>query len=182
MYFICWIVEDNLASAMRERSDSMPAEKKTVAVLAATVAPRTKPSNYPEPFASRMQGREKRQLGDVFGLTNFGVNLTRLAPGAISALKHWHSKQDEFIYVLEGEPTLVTQSGETPLQPGMCAGFKAGESNGHQLVNRTSRVVVYLEVGDRTPGDKGHYPDDDLEAYLETGAWRFRRKNGEPYQ
>jgi uncharacterized cupin superfamily protein len=182
MYFICRIVEDNLASAMRERSDAMPAEKKPDAVLATSVAPRTKPSNYPEPFASRMQGREKRQLGDVFGLANFGVNLTRLAPGAISALKHWHSKQDEFIYVLEGEPTLVTQSGETTLRPGMCAGFKAGESIGHQLVNRTSEVAVYLEVGDRMPGDMGYYPDDDLEAYLENGSWRFRRKNGEPYQ
>lgn len=160
----------------------MPNEKKPVAVVAADVAPRTRPSNYPEPFASRMAGRVKRQLGDVFGLSNFGVNLTRMAPGAISALRHSHSTQDEFIYVLEGEPTLVTESGETRLRPGMCAGFKAGEGGGHQLANRSDDVVVYLEIGDRSAGDSVFYPDDDIEAYLEGGAWRFRRKNGEPYQ
>src|SRR3954463_12113237 len=96
-----------------------------VAIVAAEAPPRRKPSNYPEPFASRMAGREKRPLGDVFGLANFGVNLTRLAPGGISALRHAHSKQDEFIYVLAGRPTLVTDAGETPLAPGMCAGFKS---------------------------------------------------------
>jgi uncharacterized cupin superfamily protein len=159
----------------------MPDEKKPVALPAAEVAPRTKPSNYPEPFASRMGGREKRQLGDAFGLTNFGVNLTRMVPGAISALRHSHSRQDEFIYVLEGTPTLLTESGETPLGPGMCAGFKAGAGGGHQLANRSNAVVVYLEVGDRTAGDEIVYPDDDIEACLEGGAWRFRHKNGEPY-
>jgi uncharacterized cupin superfamily protein len=102
----------------------MPNEKKPVAVIAAEVTPRTKPSNYPEPFASQMAGRVKRQLGDVFGLSNFGVNLTSMVPGAISALRHSHSKQDEFIYILEGTPSLVTESGETQLRPGMCAGFK----------------------------------------------------------
>ncbi|HMM51461.1 MAG TPA: cupin domain-containing protein [Burkholderiaceae bacterium] len=156
-------------------------ENRPVAVVAAEVAPRTRPSNYPEPFASRMAGRLKRQLGDVFGLTNFGVNLTRLAPGAISALRHSHSRQDEFVYVLEGTPTLVTESGETRLRPGMCAGFKAGEGGGHQLVNRGSGEVLYLEIGDRTAGDGVFYPDDDIEAHLEAGVWRFRRKNGEPY-
>src|SRR5258706_9169209 len=94
-----------------------------VALVAAEAPPRTKPSNYPEPFASRMAGRVKRPLGDLFGLTNFGVNLTRLTPGAVSALLHAHSRQDEFIYILEGQPTLVTDAGETPLGPGMCAGF-----------------------------------------------------------
>lgn len=160
----------------------MPNENKPVAVVAADVAPRTKPSNYPEPFASMMQGRIKRQLGDIFGLSNFGVNLTRMAPGSISALRHSHSRQDEFIYILQGSPVLVTASGDTQLEPGMCAGFKAGEGGGHQLVNRGSGVVVYLEIGDRTAGDSVFYPDDDLEAYLEEGAWRFRHKNGEPYQ
>ena len=159
----------------------MPNKQKPVAVVASEVAPRTKPSNYPEPFASRMAGRVKRQLGDVFGLTNFGVNLTRMAPGSISALRHSHSKQDEFIYIVEGTPTLVTESGETLLSPGMCAGFKAGEGGGHQLANRSNDMVVYLEIGDRTAGDSVFYPDDDIEAYLEDGAWRFRRKNGEPY-
>jgi uncharacterized cupin superfamily protein len=160
---------------------AMPADKKPVAVPAMEVAPRTQPSLYPEPFASMMVGREKRQLGDVFGLTNYGVNLTRLAPGAMSALRHSHTKQDEFIYVLEGTPTLITEAGETQLAPGMCAGFKAGQGGGNQLVNRSNVVVVYLEIGDRTAGDSVHYPDDDIEAYLESGGWRFRHKNGEPY-
>ena len=155
--------------------------RRPVAVRAEDVAPRTKPSNYPEPFASRMQGREKRQLGDVFGLANFGVNLTRLAPGAISALRHSHTRQDEFVYILSGHPTLRTDEGDTPLAPGMCAGFKAGSGNAHQLVNTTQEPVVYLEVGDRTPGDEGAYPDDDLQAVLRDGRWVFTRKNGSAY-
>lgn len=159
----------------------MPTEKKPDAVVASEVAPRAKSSNYPEPFASQMAGREKRQLGEVFGLANFGVNLTRMVPGSISALRHSHSRQDEFIYVLEGTPTLLTAAGETQLEPGMCAGFKAGSGGGHQLANRSSEVVVYLEVGDRTAGDSVFYPDDDIEAYLENGGWRFRHKNGQPY-
>jgi len=159
----------------------MPNEKKPVAVVATEIPPRTKLSNYPEPFASQMAGRVKRQLGDVFGLTNFGVNLTRLLPGAISALRHSHSRQDEFVYILEGAPTLITESGETRLRPGMCAGFKAGEGGGHQLANRSDADVVYLEIGDRTAGDSAVYPDDDIEAYMEGGVWRFRHKNGHPY-
>ena len=153
-----------------------------IAILAVEAPPRTKPSNYPEPFASRMAGREKRPLGDLFGLTNFGVNLTRLEPGAVSALRHAHSRQDEFIYVLQGEPTLVTDEGETLLSPGMCAGFKGGMGNAHHLVNRTSTEVVYLEVGDRTAGDAGSYPDDDIQAVLNAdGKWGFTHKDGTPY-
>jgi uncharacterized cupin superfamily protein len=152
-----------------------------IAVVASEVAPRTKPSNYPEPFASRMAGREKRPLGDLFGLSNFGVNLTRLAPGAVSALRHAHSVQDEFIYILQGHPVLVTDAGETPLSPGMCAGFKAGTGNGHQLLNRTGEEVVYLEVGDRSAGDSAIYPDDDIQAALVQGQWRFAHKDGSPY-
>ena len=152
-----------------------------VAIVAAEAPKRTKPSNYPEPFASRMGGREKRPLGDVFGLANFGVNLTRLAPGAVSALRHAHSRQDEFVYILEGHPTLHTDEGRTPLAPGMCAGFKAATGNGHRLVNETDADVVYLEVGDRTPGDEGHYPDDDIVAVLVDGKWAFRHKDGTPY-
>lgn len=159
----------------------MTADNKPIAVVAADVAPRTKPSNYPEPFASRMAGREKRQLGDIFGLANFGVNLTRIQPGGISALRHAHSRQDEFIYILEGTPTLITDAGETLLQPGMCAGFKAGDGNGHHLVNRSDSPVVYLEVGDRTAGDNGYYPDDDINAHFEDGQWRFTHKNGSSY-
>jgi uncharacterized cupin superfamily protein len=152
------------------------------AVKAREAPARNKPSNYPEPFASRMAGREKRPLGDLFGLRNFGVNLTRLAPGAISALRHAHSRQDEFVYVLEGHPTLITDDGETVLEPGMCAGFRAGTGNGHHLANRSTQDVVYLEVGDRSAGDEGTYPDDDLRAILgPDGLWRFTRKDGTPY-
>ena len=151
-----------------------------VAIHARNAAPRTKPSNYPEPFFSRMAGREKRPLGDLFCLKNFGVNLTRLAPGGESALLHRHTRQDEFIYILEGRPTLVTESGETVLEPGMCAGFPAG-GEAHQLVNRTDEEVVYLEIGDRTPGDEGSYPRDDLKAVLVDGKWAFTRKDGTPY-
>ncbi|MGE5318602.1 MAG: cupin domain-containing protein [Hyphomicrobiaceae bacterium] len=152
-----------------------------VAVTAADVPARTRPSVYPEPFASRMAGREKRQLGDLFGLTNFGVNLTRLAPNAVSALRHAHTRQDEFIYVLQGQPTLHTDEGRTRLSPGMCAGFKAGTGNGHCLINETAEEVVYLEIGDRTPGDEGSYPDDDLKAMLVEGKWKFVHKDGTPY-
>ena len=152
------------------------------AIMAANAAPRTKPTNYPEPFASRMTGREKRPLGDPFGLTNFGVNLTRLIPGGSSALRHAHSKQDEFVYILSGRAVLITDDGETPLSPGMCAGFKAGTGNGHHLVNRGNEDVVYLEVGDRSADDTGSYPDDDLRAVLDgAGKWQFLHKNGAPY-
>jgi uncharacterized cupin superfamily protein len=159
----------------------MSAGPKPTAVLATDVAPRAKASNYPEPFASRVAGREKRQLGEVFGLSNFGVNLVRMAPHTISALRHAHTKQDEFIYVLQGTPTLMTDAGATALAPGLCAGFKAASGNAHSLHNNTDEEVVYLEVGDRTPGDAVTYPDDDLQAVMEAGAWRFVHKDGTPY-
>lgn len=155
--------------------------RRPLAVRAAEAPLRTTPSNYPEPFASRMAGREKRPLGNLFGLANFGVNLTRLAPGAISALRHHHSRQDEFIYVLAGTPTLRTDAGDTLLEPGMCAGFAAGNGDGHQIVNLSAHDVVYLEVGDRSPGDSAAYPDDDLVAVLVDGRWRFTHKDGSPY-
>lgn len=152
-----------------------------VAVVADKVEPRVRQSNYPEPFASRMIGREKRALGDLFGLANFGVNLTRLQPGSESALRHAHTQQDEFIYILQGHPVLITDAGATPLAPGMCAGFKAGNGDGHQLINRTSAEVVYLEVGDRSTGDMGTYPDDDLQALFVDGKWAFTHKDGSAY-
>ena len=158
-----------------------PASPKA-AIKALEAPARTRPSSYPEPFASRMKGREKRPLGDLFGLRNFGVNLTRLAPGAQSALRHAHSRQDEFIYILEGRPTLITDAGETPLEPGMCAGFRANSGDAHHLVNRSKADVLYLEVGDRTAQDEGTYPDDDLKAVLGTdGKWGFTRKDGTLY-
>jgi Uncharacterized conserved protein, contains double-stranded beta-helix domain len=160
----------------------MSEKSNPVAVTAADVPARSRPSVYPEPFASRMAGRAKRQLGDLFGLTNFGVNLTRLAPNAVSALRHAHTKQDEFVYILQGRPTLHTDEGRTQLSPGMCAGFKAGTGNGHRLINETTEEVVYLEVGDRTPGDEGSYPDDDLKALLVEGKWKFVHKDGKPYE
>lgn len=153
-----------------------------VAIVALNVPVREKPTSYPERFASRIAGREKRPLGELFGLSNFGVNLTRLVPGAGSALRHAHSKQDEFIYVLEGHPVLITDQGETTLAPGMCAGFKAGDNDGHQIINRTNQDVMYLEIGDRTPGDTVTYPDDDLKAVMGSdGKWKFAHKDGSPY-
>ncbi|MGZ5079277.1 MAG: cupin domain-containing protein [Usitatibacter sp.] len=159
----------------------MPEHKAPVAIDATAAPVRTKPSSYPEPFASRVAGREKRPLGDLFGLTNFGVNLTRLAPNSVSSFRHAHTKQDEFIYILQGHPTLHTDQGKTRLSPGMCAGFKAGTGNGHRLLNETSEEVVYLEIGDRTPGDEGFFPDDDLKAVLVEGQWKFVHKDGTPY-
>ena len=152
-----------------------------VAIRAADAPLKAKQSNYPEPFASMVAGRFKRPLGDVFGLKNFGVNLTKLAPGAMSALRHAHTVQDEFIYILQGTPTLITDAGETPLSPGMCAGFKSGSGDAHHLVNRSAEEVVYLEIGDRNPGDASTYPDDDLQALFESGKWVFKHKDGKTY-
>lgn len=150
-------------------------------LVAAQVAPRSTRSVYPEPFASQMVGREKRVLGDLFGLTHFGVNLTTLAPGARSALRHAHTLQDEFVYVIEGQPTLVSNTGKHRLAPGMCAGFKAGSGDAHHLLNESDQPVVYLEIGDRTPGDVVSYPDDDLVAVAGPEGWRFMHKDGTAY-
>jgi uncharacterized cupin superfamily protein len=150
-------------------------------IEAVQIAPRPVASAYPPPFAAQMAGRLKRALGDHFGLTRFGVNLTSLAPGACSALRHAHTLQDEFVYVLEGWPSLISDAGCHRLAPGMCVGFKAGSGNAHQLRNLTTQGVVYLEIGDRTPGDLVTYPDDDLIAIAGPAGWRFTRKDGTPY-
>ena len=154
-----------------------------VAFFAVEAAPRARKSIYPEALAARIGERIKRPLGDPFGLTVFGVNLTTLKPGAMSALRHAHEKQDEFVYILEGYPTLVTDEGETPLKPGMCAGFKAGTGNAHHLINRGQHDVVYLEIGDRTAGDAASYPDDDLRVLKSDDGQRrlFVHKDGTPY-
>lgn len=137
---------------------------------------------YPEPYAARVKGRLKRKLGDVFGLTNFGVNLTHLAPGSLSALAHSHSRQDEFIFILEGSPTLILGTEEFTLTPGDCYGFKAGTGIAHQLVNRSEQPVTYLEMGDRSVGDEVIYPEDDLKAtQLTNGVWAMTHKDGQPY-
>ncbi|MGK3968362.1 cupin domain-containing protein [Sorangium sp. So ce118] len=151
-------------------------------VFASDVPPRAKPAQYPEPFASGNVGRQKQALGEVFGLMNLGVNRTTLKPGGMSALRHWHSVADEFIYILSGHPTLITDAGETMLHPGMCMGFKGGYPDGHHLVNRSTDDVVYLEIGDRLPGDSGSYPDHDLKAVMGAdGKWQFQNKDGAPY-
>ena len=159
----------------------MPEQRVPTAAMAAEVPPRIAKTIYPEPFASRVAGREKRVLGDLFGLRNFGVNLTRLAPGAMSALRHAHEKQDEFVYVLEGTPTLRTNEGAMLLSPGMCAGFRAGTGDAHHLVNESATDVVYLEIGDRTPGDSAVWPDDDLQAMEIDGKRRMAHRDGRPY-
>ncbi|HYE36462.1 cupin domain-containing protein [Methylocaldum sp.] len=139
-------------------------------------------SIYPtEELRALTVGRSKQALGDALGLQTFGVNLVRLEPGAMSALRHWHTRQDEFVYVLEGEIALVTEAGEQCLRSGQCAGFPAGKADGHHLVNRGNGVAVYLEVGDRLPGDRAHYSDADLEARATRGGYGFFHKDGMPY-
>ena len=156
---------------------------KHLLTLRAVLAPqRAQPSNYPALIASRLLGRAKQPLGELFGLANFGVNLTRLPPGAMSSLRHAHTRQDEFIFILEGTPTLVTDRGETPLEPGMCAGFRAGTGDAHHLINRAAVDALFLEIGDRDKDDRATYPDDDLQAVLDTaGKWVFSHKHGSPY-
>ena len=137
---------------------------------------------YPQPFAAQVEGRAKRRLGDQFSLTKFGVNLTELAPGSVSALFHHHTEQDEFIYIVSGTPTLVLGEREYELRPGECCGFKAGSGVGHQLVNRSTQPVLYLEIGDRTPGDYALYPKDDLAfGKAADGSWILTHKDGRAY-
>lgn len=155
-------------------------DPKTLAVLAADLPARTG-SGYPQPFADRVAGRSKQALGNGFRLTHFGINRTTLPPGCESALLHRHTEADEFIYILDGTPTLVTDQGEMLLAPGMCAGFPAG-GVAHHLVNRSDRDVIYLEIGDRIPTDEGLYPNDDLHAVpVPGGGYRFQHKDGTPY-
>jgi uncharacterized cupin superfamily protein len=136
---------------------------------------------YPEPWRAITAGREKAALGDVAGLTQFGVNLTRLKPGAASALRHWHEMEDEFVYVIEGEITLIEDGGETVLRPGDAAGFKAGVANGHHLVNRSQRDALYLEVGTRAKRERAHYPGIDLVGEKDERGFHFSHKSGEQY-
>ena len=147
--------------------------------------PRTVPartsSTYPEPFRSRCLPREKRALGDALGLTKIGVNLTTLMPGVESSMRHHHTHEDELVYVLEGEVVLVTDAGEQTLTAGLCAGFPAGSGDGHQLVNRSDRPAVYLEISNRDDADTASYPDVDL-AYRKTPTgFKFTHRDGVPY-
>lgn len=149
-------------------------------ILVAAAVPGRTTTNYPPEFADRVAGRSKQALGDLLGIARFGVNRTTLAPGSQSSLRHRHTVQDEFVYVLAGELVLVHDAGETLLSAGMCAGFPHG-GTAHHLINRSSTDAVYLEVGDRTSGDAAEYPDDDLKAEWTGDGWRFTRKNGDPY-
>jgi uncharacterized cupin superfamily protein len=138
-------------------------------------------TGYPEPYRAAVAGRARKRLGDAVGLDQFGVNLTRLTPGAQSAQRHWHVAEDEFVYVLEGEVVLCENEGETILRPGDAAGFKAGVANGHCLINRSSRDAVYLEIGSRAARECAQYPDIDLRAERDAGVMRYLHKSGEPY-
>jgi uncharacterized cupin superfamily protein len=144
------------------------------------LSPRTD-SGYPEPYRSRVLPREKRALGDAFDLTKIGVNLTTLMPGKESSMRHWHTLEDELVYVLEGEVVLVADSGEHVLCPGMCAGFAAGSRVGHQLVNRGDRPAVYLEISNRDQADTASYPDADLLWSPPGHPNRYTRRDGTPY-
>jgi uncharacterized cupin superfamily protein len=139
-------------------------------------------SRYPGRLKEVVGARIKQRLGDAVGLTRFGVNLVRMPPKSWSALRHWHTHQDEFIYVLEGELTLVTDSGRQTLKPGHAAGFPAGRNDGHHLINESGRDAVYLEVGDRPASEKVYYPEEDLVAEVDgPGGARFVHRDGRPY-
>jgi uncharacterized cupin superfamily protein len=138
-------------------------------------------TGYPEPYRSQVLPREKRRLGDACGLTSIGINLTTLHPGTVSSMRHWHSHEDEFVFVLEGEVILKTDAGEQTLTPGMCAGFAAGIANGHQLLNRSARPAKYLEISNRDPQDTAEYSEADLRWNPAGHRGKFTRKDGTPY-
>jgi uncharacterized cupin superfamily protein len=153
-----------------------------LAMRAHDVKPRTG-SGYPTPFGKQVELRSKRTLGDLFGLTSYGVNLVELLPGTWSSQRHWHTHEDEFVYVLSGELTLVTDGGEQLLTAGMVAGFPAGESNGHHLINRGHSIASYLEIGNRNRDDEVYYPDVDLQLTRDqNGGHVFTHRDGEPYE
>ena len=173
-------LQDSRAGLSDAENRNAGASQQRAPILAVRASPRTKPSNYPPIFAERMAGRTKRPLGDLFALANFGVNLTTLAPGAASALQHQHSKQDEFLYVVSGELTLVSGLDTYSMSAGMCVGFPASGAS-HHLENRSPNDASYIEIGDRSGGDEVSYPADDLAAERDGDGWRFTHKNGEPY-
>jgi uncharacterized cupin superfamily protein len=139
-------------------------------------------SGYPEPYRSRMGDRAKKKLGDACGLSKFGVNLVTLGPGGQSALRHWHTLEDEFVYILSGEVVLISDEGEQILQAGMCAGYPAGKRDAHHFDNRSGAPAQYLEIGSRIDGDNAFYPDDDL-LWVETeGGTIAAHKDGRRYE
>jgi uncharacterized cupin superfamily protein len=138
-------------------------------------------STYPEPFTHVVAGRSRKRLGNAAGLDQFGVNLTTLKPGAASALRHWHHREDELVYVLEGELTLIEDDGETRLTAGDAAGFKAGVKNGHHFVNKSNRDAIFLEIGTRSKHERAEYPDVDLVAVRDETGGGYTHKDGKPY-
>jgi uncharacterized cupin superfamily protein len=138
-------------------------------------------TNYPEPFNRAVEGRLRRRLGNAAGLDQFGVNLTTLKPGSATALRHWHEKEDELIYILEGEVVLIEDAGETLLKPGDAAGFKANVRNGHHLVNKSKSDAVLLEIGTRSKNERAEYADIDMQVIRDESGFRYLHKDGEPY-
>lgn len=141
-------------------------------------APAGEGTRYPSPYDAPCKARKWRRLGDAAGLTQFGVNIVTLEPGVWSSQRHWHDKEDEFVYMLEGELVLVTDAGEEIMRPGDCAGFKAGVRDGHHLVNRSNATARFLVVGSRDEADWGEYPDIDMKFLPGRGG--YTRKNGDP--
>ena len=139
-------------------------------------------SIYPEPYASMMQGRSSLRLGDAGGLTQFGANLVMLEPGALSSLRHWHLNEDEFVWVVEGECTLVQDAGEVVMRPGDCAAFPAGSTDGHHFINRTDRPAKFLVVGSKAKREVATYSDVDLKVEMEGGKARFTHKDGSDFK
>jgi uncharacterized cupin superfamily protein len=150
----------------------------TIKVIA---APTRTGSRYPAPHNAPCMDRNKFLLGDVFGLSQFGVNLATLSPGTWSSQRHWHEKEDEFIYVIEGMITLCDDDGEHILSPGMCAGFKANSGNGHCLKNLSDKPATYIEIGSRIPNEKVIYNDIDMMTENSSGKYIYSRKDGTPY-
>jgi uncharacterized cupin superfamily protein len=138
-------------------------------------------TGYPAPFRDAVAGRERKRLGNVVGLDQFGVNLTRLKPGAASSQRHWHEMEDEFVYIVEGEVVLCENDSETVLRPGDAAGWKAGVANGHCLINRSARDAVYLEIGARAKHDRVDYPSIDMRVVKDDSGMHYLHKSGEPY-
>lgn len=138
-------------------------------------------TGYPSPYKERVAGRVKRRLGDAAGIAQFGVNLVMLPPGAFSSMRHWHENEDEFVYVLTGELTLVSDAGEQVLGPGAACGFPAGKRDGHHLINRSQSPATFLEVGTRTKSDNVTYPDVDLKAVNDGKGWKYLHKDGKSY-
>jgi uncharacterized cupin superfamily protein len=146
--------------------------------IVADLVPEKSGTGYPEPFRAAVAGRRWRALGDAFGLTDFGVNLCTLPPGTASSQRHWHTEEDELVYMLDGELTLVTDAGRQPFRPGMVVGFAKGRADGHHLLNESEAPARFLVIGSRRHGDECHYPDIDL---MVTADGTFRHRSGEPW-